>query len=75
MVTAGAVVTHDVPDYAIVVGVPARRVGWVGEAGRPLVLVGSAGDRWVCPATGRRYRETDQGLEPLERIEDPEHSA
>ncbi|NUL48812.1 N-acetyltransferase [Cellulosimicrobium funkei] len=75
MVAAGAVVTRDVPDYAIVVGVPARRVGWVGEAGRPLVRVGSAGDQWECPATGRRYREIQLGLEPLEKIQDPEHPA
>lgn len=51
-VAAGAVVTKDVPDFALVVGVPARRVGWVGKAGVPLE---PDGDGWRCPATGARY--------------------
>ena len=55
-VAAGAVVTRDVPPYAIVVGVPARQVGWVGEAGVPLKR---EGDDWVCPVTGTVYSETD----------------
>lgn len=69
-VGAGAVVTSDVAPYALVVGVPARRVGWVGEAGVPLVAAdeeptNEAGDRtWVCPATGRRYVERDGTLSP-----------
>ncbi|WP_297910308.1 acyltransferase [uncultured Actinomyces sp.] len=70
-VGAGAVVTRDVAPYALVVGVPARRVGWVGEAGVPLVAAddttGEAGDRtWLCPATGRRYVERDDTLSPEE---------
>lgn len=59
MVAAGSVVTRDVPAYALVVGVPARRIGWVGEAGRRLDFV--AGE-WVCPATGRRYEEVGDTL-------------
>lgn len=60
LVAAGAVVTRDVPDFALVVGVPARRVGWVGRAGEPLV---ATGDGWhVCPRTGAGYREVDGGL-------------
>jgi UDP-2-acetamido-3-amino-2,3-dideoxy-glucuronate N-acetyltransferase len=51
-VAAGAVVTKDVPDFALVVGVPARRVGWVGKAGVPLE---PDGDGWRCPRTGARY--------------------
>jgi acetyltransferase-like isoleucine patch superfamily enzyme len=62
LVAAGAVVTKDVPDYALMVGVPARRVGWVGRAGRPLT---QDGDDWVCPSTGERYRETEGALHPL----------
>lgn len=71
-VGAGAVVTSDVAPYALVVGVPARRVGWVGEAGVPLVAAdeepaNEAGDStWVCPATGRRYVERGGALAPKE---------
>jgi UDP-2-acetamido-3-amino-2,3-dideoxy-glucuronate N-acetyltransferase len=60
MVAAGAVVTRDVPDFALVVGTPARRIGWVGHAG---VRLESAGDGWwQCPQTGRRYVEHADGL-------------
>lgn len=70
-VGAGAVVTRDVAPYALVVGVPARRVGWVGEAGVPLVAAddtaSEASERaWVCPASGRRYVERDGALSPEE---------
>jgi UDP-2-acetamido-3-amino-2,3-dideoxy-glucuronate N-acetyltransferase len=60
-VAAGAVVVKDVPAHALVVGVPARRIGWVGKAGVPL----TAGDRegvWICPQTGERYIEADGRL-------------
>ena len=67
---AGAVVTRDVAPYALVVGVPARRVGWVGEAGVPLVPTENTNEamerQWVCPATGRRYVERDGTLSPEE---------
>jgi acetyltransferase-like isoleucine patch superfamily enzyme len=57
-VAAGAVVVKDVPAYALVAGVPAKRLGWVGEAGVPL----TAGDKpgiWECPQSGTRYIEQD----------------
>jgi UDP-2-acetamido-3-amino-2,3-dideoxy-glucuronate N-acetyltransferase len=63
LVAAGAVVTKDVPDFALVAGVPARRVGWVGRAGRPLEVDGAGG--WRCPATGETYRECDGVLVQL----------
>jgi acetyltransferase-like isoleucine patch superfamily enzyme len=58
-VAAGTVVVKDVPDFALVAGVPARRIGWVGKAGVPLVEQGEA---WVCPSTGARYIESDGTL-------------
>ncbi len=57
-VAAGAVVVKDVPAYALVAGVPARRIGWVGETGVPLTP-GDADGVWVCRTSGARYIETD----------------
>ncbi|MFB6612110.1 acyltransferase [Agromyces sp. NPDC056379] len=57
LVAAGAVVTKDVPAHALVVGTPARQVGWVGRAGVPLTL--EPDGRWTCPRTGARYTEVD----------------
>jgi UDP-2-acetamido-3-amino-2,3-dideoxy-glucuronate N-acetyltransferase len=62
-VAAGAVVTRDVPDFAIVVGVPARRMGWVGRAGVPLTDKGAG--RFVCPKTGAEYAESNARLTEL----------
>ena len=60
MVAAGAVVTKDVADFALVAGVPARRIRWVGRAGIPLEDQG--GGTWRCPQTGETYTETDGQL-------------
>jgi acetyltransferase-like isoleucine patch superfamily enzyme len=59
LVAAGAVVVKDVPDFALVVGVPARRVGWVGRAGVP--LRSADGRRYTCPTTGAEYHLRDDG--------------
>jgi acetyltransferase-like isoleucine patch superfamily enzyme len=62
-VGAGAVVTDDVAAHALVVGVPARRVGWVSHDGEVL------GGDLVCPRSGRRYRLTDVGgLEEIPNV-------
>lgn len=57
LVAAGAVVVKDVPAFALVVGVPARRVGWVGRAGVPLEEIGGEPGVYRCPVTGQRYQE------------------
>ena len=60
MIAAGSVVTKDVPDHALVVGVPARRVGWVGRAGVPLDDLGDGTFR--CPRTAQTYAVVDDQL-------------
>lgn len=54
-IAAGAVVTSDVGDYALMAGVPARRIGWMSKAGERL------GVDLMCPRDGSRYRETGDG--------------
>lgn len=60
-IAAGAVVTADVPAYALMAGVPARRIGWMSRAG------GRLGPDLICPIEGRRYRQT--ASDRLEEIE------
>ena len=54
-IAAGAVVTSDVPPYALMAGVPAKRIGWMSRAG------GKLGPDLVCPIEGTRYRATKDG--------------
>ena len=66
---AGAVVTSDVAPYALMLGVPARRAGWMSRHGERLALPAQAPStgalQAACPATGERYRLDDSGLECL----------
>lgn len=62
-IAAGAVVTKDVPAFALMAGVPAKRLGWVGKAGYPLRAEGGF---WVCPETGAKYVEEGNSLKEAE---------
>ena len=54
-IAAGAVVVGEVPAFALMAGIPARRIGWMSRAG------GTLGPDLTCPLTGARYRETASG--------------
>ena len=56
LVAAGAVVTKDVPDYALMVGIPAKQKGWVSREGEIL------GDDFICPRTGEQYEVVEGKL-------------
>lgn len=59
-VAAGAVVARDVPDYALMLGVPARTAGWMSRHGLPLTAPDANGI-YTCPESGLRYREIEPG--------------
>jgi UDP-2-acetamido-3-amino-2,3-dideoxy-glucuronate N-acetyltransferase len=69
-IAAGAVVTKNVPDYALMMGVPARREGWMGRHGQRLVPGEERAGEWVCPGSGFRYREEDGALACLDLDEE-----
>ncbi len=55
-VGAGAVISREVPAFALMLGVPARRAGWMSRHGQRLPLPASGAGEAACPATGERYR-------------------
>ena len=57
LVAAGSTVTKNVPAFALMAGVPAKRIRWVGKAGLPLLDTGDG--RFSCPKTGAQYFERD----------------
>ncbi len=59
MIGSGAVVTNDVPDHSLMIGVPAKHVGWACECGTIL------DNDLTCGKCGRQYQQTDKGLEQL----------
>lgn len=65
-VAAGAVVTSDVPDFALVAGVPARRIGWMSSHGERLDLPVAGVGTARCAATGVSYRLSGETVTELE---------
>lgn len=61
MVAAGAVVTSNVPNFALMAGIPARRIGWVSRSGERLK------ENLVCPRTNESYVEQDGILLLIEK--------
>jgi len=59
-IAAGAVVTKDVPDYALMVGVPAKQMGWMSRHGLP--LKSNSDGIMICQESGLRYKEIEPGI-------------
>jgi UDP-2-acetamido-3-amino-2,3-dideoxy-glucuronate N-acetyltransferase len=68
-IAAGAVVTKDVPDYAMIMGVPGQQKGWMSRHGQPLPNTDSAGNM-ICPESGFGYRIIDGQLRCIDLDED-----
>lgn len=68
-VGAGAVVTRDVKNFALMVGTPARQIGWMSAFGERLDLPLEGSAKATCPHTGDRYHLIDGGLARIETHE------
>lgn len=68
-ISAGAVVTKNVPDYAMILGVPGRQRGWMSRHGHPLKEKNEACE-YVCPESGFRYVEENGQLKCLDLCEE-----
>ena len=67
-VAAGAVITRDVPSFALMAGVPGRQIGWMSRFGERLrISVGESGE-CVCESTGDRYLITPQACKLLNEV-------
>jgi len=64
-VGAGAVINKDVPAYALMVGVPARQIGWMSEFGEQIPLPVTGLGQFTCPHTGHIYELSDNNLQRL----------
>jgi len=65
-VGAGSVVIRDVPDYAMMVGTPARQIGWVCACGTKLTMSLTPGDeKATCPKCSREYKKTGNKVEQI----------
>jgi len=62
MVGGGSVVTNNVPDYALIVGVPARIIGWVCECGNKIVF---ENNKAICGVCARSYKKEGEIVAPL----------
>jgi acetyltransferase-like isoleucine patch superfamily enzyme len=54
MVAAGSVVVKNVPNFALVAGIPAKQIGWVGKSGEKLIKENE--ETYICPKTGKKYK-------------------
>ena len=60
LIGSGSIVTKDVPEYALVVGNPAKQIGWVGKEGAPLIH--DANGVYTCPISGKKYELIENEL-------------
>jgi UDP-2-acetamido-3-amino-2,3-dideoxy-glucuronate N-acetyltransferase len=69
LIGSGAVVSKDVPAYALMVGVPARRIGWACRCGNTLEKADQKGKAYRCRACGNQYQEMGDTLVPVQETQ------